>query len=124
MSHDHKAPVSGAFDYSERDLPYTVLTLWTVGTFVGLGAVLLFVYFVFGTPHSYPVADLVLTRSMNQPVLQSDGVKDLEVFQAEQEKTLTTYGWVDKAQGTVRVPIEKAIDMVLKKGLSARGPKQ
>jgi hypothetical protein len=32
-------------------------------------------------------------------------------------KTLTTYGWVDRAHGLVHIPIERAMELVAKDGL-------
>ncbi len=35
---------------------------------------------------------------------------DLRVQEAE---TLTTYGWVDQEKGTVRIPVERATELVI-----------
>jgi hypothetical protein len=35
----------------------------------------------------------------------------------KQEKTLTSYGWIDRQAGVVHIPIERAIELVLKQGL-------
>jgi hypothetical protein len=37
-----------------------------------------------------------------------------------EQKALTTYGWVDQAKGTVRIPIEQAKLLVLRQGLPVR----
>ena len=34
---------------------------------------------------------------------------------------LTTYGWVDKNAGTVRIPIDRAKELLLERGLPVRG---
>jgi hypothetical protein len=119
-----KGPASEDIDYKELTLPLRLFAGWGIGLFVSLAGVLGFVYFVYGTPHMHPVPDLVLNRPMNQPTLQSSAVGDLKVFLAKQNEALTTYGWVDKSQGIVRLPIEMAIDKVLAKGFPARGGKQ
>lgn len=124
MSKPSHGNVSMDLDYEERAIPLRLLLGWIIGLFLGLGAIIALVFFLYGTPNMHPEPDLVLNRSMNQPALQSNGVADLKVFLAKQNEELTTYGWVNKAQGVVRVPIEKAIDMVLQKGLPARGGKQ
>jgi hypothetical protein len=110
-----------AHDYKEWDLPLVKLALWVVGLFAMLGGVIVFVYLVYGTPTSKPVPEVVLKRPMNQPVLQSNGASDMRAFRKEQEEALKTYGWVNRAQGVVRVPIARAMEMVLQKGLPARG---
>ncbi len=45
---------------------------------------------------------------------------DLMAFRRAQERTLATYGWVDERAGIVHVPIDRAVDMVLARGLPAR----
>lgn len=39
--------------------------------------------------------------------------KTYEEVTAEESQKLTTYGWVDQAAGTVRIPIDKAMKLVL-----------
>ena len=124
MSNASKPPVSNGLDYKELALPLRLIAGWTVGLFVSLAGVLGFVYLVYGTPHMHPEPELVNKRTMNQPALQSNGVADLAEFQAKQQADLTTYGWVNKSQGVVRLPINQAIDIVLQKGFPARGGKQ
>ena len=51
------------------------------------------------------------------PRLQAKPAVDLESFRAGEDSILTTYGWVDKGSGIVRIPIESAIVKVAKSGL-------
>lgn len=37
----------------------------------------------------------------------------LEAWQAENAKRLSTYGWIDRAKGVARIPIEKAMEQVV-----------
>ncbi len=110
-------------DYQERSIPLGQLSIWAVGLFAFIAGVQVFVYYVYGTPTMKPVPELVLKRPMNQPVLQSDGYGDQKKFRAEQEALLSSYGWVNKEAGVVRLPIEVAIDLVVARGLPARGGK-
>ena len=57
-----------------------------------------------------------------QPRVQSRPADDLKAFRAEEDAALTGYGWVDRANGVVRVPIDVAMQLVLKDGLPARQP--
>jgi hypothetical protein len=43
--------------------------------------------------------------------------QDLLRFRERQEQTLESYSWENKEDGTVRVPIERAMDILLKQGL-------
>src|SRR5215831_8893292 len=45
-----------------------------------------------------------------EPRLQSTPFDDLRRMRAEEDEALTTYGWVDKQAGIVRIPIERALD--------------
>jgi hypothetical protein len=42
-------------------------------------------------------------------------------YRAEQERNLQTLTWENKANGTVRVPIDQAMDILVKKGLPVQG---
>jgi hypothetical protein len=52
--------------------------------------------------------------------LQTTPWADLKVFRAEQYAHLHGYGWIDETAGVARVPIDKAKEMLLKKGLPVR----
>lgn len=55
-----------------------------------------------------------------QPVLQPHPATDLKRYCEMEQQELDTYGWVDQHNGLVRVPVDRAMDMVLQKGLPAR----
>jgi len=44
-----------------------------------------------------------------KPRLEIDPATDLAAFRAQQESELGSYGWVDRAHGIVRIPIEQAM---------------
>jgi len=45
-------------------------------------------------------------------------------IRANEERELNGYGWVDQAHGVVRIPIDRAMDMVVQRGLPARPASQ
>jgi len=47
-------------------------------------------------------------------------VEVLTAHRAEQRRLLENYGWVDREAGVVRVPIEEAMQSILRAGLPAR----
>lgn len=51
-------------------------------------------------------------NSFPMPHLQPDPVADLNKFRIREEQRLNTYGWMDQAQGRIRIPIETAIDIM------------
>jgi hypothetical protein len=55
-----------------------------------------------------------------EPRLQGQPTKDLVEMRREEDEALSTYGWVDPQAGVVRIPIDRAMDRVLERGLPAR----
>jgi len=55
------------------------------------------------------------------PRLQVRAPQDLEQYKGTQEEILNSYGWVDQKAGIVRIPIDRAMDILLQKGLPVRG---
>ena len=46
----------------------------------------------------------------SEPRLQSAPEQDWRALRDEQTQHLNSYGWADKARGTVHIPIERAMD--------------
>jgi hypothetical protein len=44
----------------------------------------------------------------------------LKAFRDAEDKTLNEYGWIDQSAGTVRLPIDRAKDVLLSRGLPVR----
>lgn len=57
-----------------------------------------------------------------EPRLQTAPRRDLEELRAWEENLAQSYGWVDRSNGTVRIPVESALEIVLEEGLPAREP--
>jgi hypothetical protein len=55
-----------------------------------------------------------------EPRLQTTPWTDLRKLRAEERAFLDSYGWVDESGGIARVPIAKAKEMLLQKGLPVR----
>lgn len=55
-----------------------------------------------------------------EPRLQVSPSEDLAAMRAEEEAILTTYGWADRASGVVRIPIERAMELLVQRGLPVR----
>ena len=49
-----------------------------------------------------------------------DGHNDSTSLRQQQADQLNSYGWIDKSHGVVRIPIERAMDLLLLKGLPVR----
>jgi hypothetical protein len=55
------------------------------------------------------------------PQLQVAPAKDLATLRAREEAELTQYGWIDKQAGVVRIPIERAMELTIQRGLPVQG---
>ena len=54
------------------------------------------------------------------PLLQVVPGLDLRQMKAAEQERYSGYGWVDQRGKVVHIPVEKAIDLMLEKGLPAR----
>jgi hypothetical protein len=54
------------------------------------------------------------------PKLEEDERGQLNGIRIEEERTLYSYGWIDEKAGTVRIPIERAMDLLVQQGLPTR----
>ena len=48
-----------------------------------------------------------------EPRLQVTAPKDLKQYKAAQDEILNSYGWVDQKAGIVRIPIDRAMDILV-----------
>ena len=61
-----------------------------------------------------------LTQEAPQgPRLQVDAPKDLRAFLAEEDALLRSYGWVNRQSGIVHIPIDRAMHLLVERGLPA-----
>jgi hypothetical protein len=57
---------------------------------------------------------------MPSPPLQSAPALDLQALRAEKHALLSSYAWIDRAHGVVRIPIERAMSLLIARGEKAR----
>jgi hypothetical protein len=50
------------------------------------------------------------------PVLQAQPWEDLRHYREEQSRILSNYAWIDRKAGAVRIPIERAMELVVERG--------
>ena len=66
-----------------------------------------------------------ITQSFPTPRVQSDdGNQDVADLHAREDLLLSNYTWVDESKGTVRIPIERAMELIAQRGLPAAEPVQ
>lgn len=57
-----------------------------------------------------------------QPQLQANAAAELVKAREQEDETLSSYGWVDRNAGVVRMPIDRAMQMVAERGVPAWAP--
>jgi len=60
-----------------------------------------------------------LTQQFPSPRLQlDDGYQEIADIHAKEDLLLDNYSWADKAQGKVRIPIDRAMELIAQRGLA------
>jgi len=112
-------------DVSARRLLYFLAAVGAILILSGLALHSLFEHFVRSTGESSVVARPFANDHPipPEPRLQSAPESDRALYLASQQESLTTYGVVDREKGIVRIPIERAMQLVLQQGLPTRAAK-
>ena len=59
-------------------------------------------------------------KAFPQPQLQESEVLDLKAIRAAEDRVLHSYEWIDPEANVVRIPIDRAIDLLAGRGLPSR----
>jgi hypothetical protein len=72
-------------------------------------------------PYVTPI-DYTAGQIPPEPRLQTTPWEDLKQFVGSEQDYLNSYGWVDQGTGQVHIPIERAKELLLQRGIPARAP--
>ena len=61
-----------------------------------------------------------LKQNFPSPQLEIDERTQLDTIRLDEEKKLSTYDYIDQQAGIVRIPIERAMDLIAQRGLPVR----
>jgi hypothetical protein len=87
-----------------------------------LGSAVVFHFFVRHQPLGPPASPFEDVRQLPpEPRLQTTAPQDLKRYRAGQDDILESYGWVDAKAGIVRIPVERAMEVLLQNGYPIRG---
>jgi hypothetical protein len=101
--------------------------VWMLVFCLGTGALLIHIFSQSRPMHR--MAPLGLVSAPNLKPLERFPKPDLQIdddhaervaLLAEQNQNLNSYGWVDRSNGIVRIPISRAMDLLLQRGLPTR----
>ncbi len=111
-------------DISTRVVVVFATALVVAGVLVHVVVWALFAYLGQATTASYspqyPLASTGPAPLPPAPVLQVKPREELRDLRAEEDRILSSYGWVDPNAGIVRIPIDRAMQLVLQRGLPTR----
>src|SRR5580704_2392790 len=115
----HHSPNGAGHEQSEVSVRLIVVSLafLAVATLVTLVLVVgIFRYFYDsnGTAEATRLSQPVVPP---EPRIEVAPYEQLQQLRAKEDHVLSTYALLDKSSGTVRVPIDKAIDLLANKGL-------
>jgi hypothetical protein len=71
-------------------------------------------------PPANPLAQKFGREVPPQPQLQPAPLQDLAALHADEDAVLNSYGWVDRKTGVVRIPVQRALELLAERGLPAR----
>jgi hypothetical protein len=125
--HDNSGVQHEGSDVNVRGILIFGLGLFVTAAAIHLLVWLLFLYFA-GREATrgatdYPLAADQQARVPPEPRLQTNPREDLRLMREQEDAILKSYGWVDRPAGVVRIPIEEAMKLTVRRGLPSRSQK-
>lgn len=120
--HKVESPASG---HETSDANIRIVAKFGIGLFIFIVVSLVIVRVTFdyfakrqglGPPAS-PFEDTRKLPPPGMPVLQPKPAEEFKHYFEQQQEQLSTYGWVDQKDGIVRMPIDRAMDLLVQRGL-------
>jgi hypothetical protein len=127
-THDDRDITPGV-GHETRDISTRVVVIFAVSLVVAAVVIhfaVWLLYMFYGSlqarayPRQYPMAQVGPPPLPPAPRLQTQPREDLKNMRREEVQYLESYGWVDQGRGTVHIPIERAMQLLLERGLPAR----
>jgi hypothetical protein len=69
-----------------------------------------------------PAVAASLQRTPPEPRLEAMPLVPRQKLRAEEDAVLTSYAWVDKPRGFVRIPVDRAMELLVERGLPPAKP--
>jgi hypothetical protein len=124
ISHGNESARPG---HEERDVQIKPILVLGTGLIVITIGVLLLMYWAVDVLSARRAAQDVPPALLSStlpplagPRLQITPALDLQKLYAEEDAVLSSYAWVDRAHGIVRIPIDRAMNLLIERGLPTR----
>ncbi|HSK10414.1 MAG TPA: hypothetical protein VK911_12620 [Vicinamibacterales bacterium] len=133
MAHGHAGdeyvPPPG-MQHETRDFSTRVVVIFGISLLVAalvIHVVIWWLYVYLGRANEraytrqYPLAPVGAPAPPPAPRLQTRPREEMKSMRAAEDEVLSGYGWADPNAGRVRIPIDRAMQLLLEQGLPARG---
>lgn len=125
MAKKHRAVKHPGYERTDAQLKPilwlgVILAVGTVAVMLGMAWLMRFLETQHAAAHPPPPPIFVTDVTPPEPRLQVVPPLEIEEIRAREEAILNSYGWVDRTFDVVRIPIDRAIDLVAERGLPAR----
>jgi hypothetical protein len=113
-------------DASPRGLVYFAAIMAVILAAASLSLIWLFKHFQkTENPGSFVAAPFAGAQPLPPPPrIQPNPGADIQSYFQSQQNLLNTYGWIDRQNGIVRLPIDRAMELILQRGLPTRSRPQ
>ena len=125
MATSTNLPPRGGYEKSDanpRGLVYFALVIAAILVAASLSLIWLFRYFQKAeNPGSVVAPPFAAERPLPaSPRIQPNPGADMQGYFQSQQNLLNSYGWIDRQNGIVRLPIDRAMELLLERGLPTR----
>ncbi len=107
--------------YEKQDVGFRFAMTFVVGLIAAVVVALIitawFYRLLLPSPPRQEQVDTAPRRLPPAPVLQADPARDMQKYRESENLKASSYGWVDQNKGIVRVPVQRAMEMVAEQGL-------
>jgi len=123
-------PTPAGAQYEHTDIDVSIgynFGLWLVGAMVLSLGIVYGAFWLFERQNAandvavqqFPLA-VGQDKEPPAPRLQTQPFKDVYLLRQDSNERLNSYGWADKANGIVHIPIDRAMELTLQQGLPTR----
>jgi len=120
---------NGGGTYEHKDADVRLIVGSTLGLIVAMVVVCLIVVGIFRMLQEKTATPATVTGLRNpnvsqvppEPRLQVHPADELKALRQHEDELLNNYGWVDQKAGVVRIPIDKAMDLMAQRGFPTSG---
>ncbi len=121
-----RLPLHPEVRYEHSDIHVRTVADLGIGILIGTWFCMFLLYFGFTFLMNYrakagPPAPVRASKAVAEPPaprIQASPAADLQDLRAHEDSELQSYGWIDKQKGVVRIPIERAMELVARQGIA------